>query len=474
MKIIIKHKRKLLLLCTILFFLVSGGIFYKLNGIREKVFIKNGTISQGHDSLADKIQRKVALNILLLGYGGGDHDGAYLTDSMIVVHLDPTAQTTTLISIPRDIWVQIPTNGNKGSFWKINAAYTIGSDDTDYPKKQAQFTGPAGGGNLTKEVVEQVTGLSIDRFIALDFNGFKKSIDTLGGIDVKVEKTFDDYEYPIDGKENDLCGHAKDDLPDLVKVATISAVQAFPCRYRHLHFDAGLTHMDGESALSFVRSRHSLQDGTDFGRSTRQRNLLVAVENQVFNVSFIPKIIPFATSLQDDVRTDLKPQEIAGLLNLAGIVGKYKVSNIALSDQNVLVNDTSDDGQYILTSKEGLNKWDLVRSWIQSSLNNTRILASPVIQVQNGTTVPGLATLAYNRLQDKDFNLLPPSSADQLVDKTLITVFTREIDTNILGELKKEFNVQNIVTQPSMDQPYDILIVLGNDYNLTQGKKLIN
>ncbi len=109
--------------------------------------------------------------------------------------------------------------------------------------------------------------------------------------------------------------------------------------------------MDGERALSYVRSRHSLQDGTDFGRSARQRNLIVAVKDKIFTVGFIPKILPFVSSLRDDLSTDLSPDEAKLLIDKSNELNTYKIQNIALTDQNVLKDSFSDDGQDILIPK---------------------------------------------------------------------------------------------------------------------------
>ena len=173
---------------------------------------------------------------------------AYLTDSMLVVHLDFQTGRATLISVPRDLWVQIPTDGSTGSDWKINAAYELGLDDSEYPNKLPQFTGASGGGNMAKYIVSQVTGLPIDYFVAVDFDGFSKIIDTLGGIDVDVANTFTDYTYPTSDATADGPACTGDD-------------QSTDCRYTVVHFDAGEQHMDGATALEYARSRHSADNG---------------------------------------------------------------------------------------------------------------------------------------------------------------------------------------------------------------------
>ncbi len=228
---IIIVKRKIVFCILGLVIIFGLFTFFKLRDASNKIFLGSSSSVAASGLLASDFQNKTPFNIVLLGYGGGNHDGAYLTDSIIVVHIDPSNKIVTLISVPRDIWVKIPTNGVTGDFWKINAAYELGLDDNDYPNKQSLFLGPSGGGNMAKYVIGQVTGLPIDRFVALDFSGFKNTIDTLGGVDINVQTAFTDTEYPIDGKENDLCGHSPSDLPMLEAEATQSAVESvFPCR----------------------------------------------------------------------------------------------------------------------------------------------------------------------------------------------------------------------------------------------------
>jgi anionic cell wall polymer biosynthesis LytR-Cps2A-Psr (LCP) family protein len=111
-------------------------------------------------------------NILLMGYGGGMHDGGLLTDTMIVAHIIPKQQLIILISVPRDLWVTLPITSS-GLNSKINAAFAYGSDTTAYTDRPANFTGINGGGALAEYAVTQVIGLSMDGYAAVSFDGFK-------------------------------------------------------------------------------------------------------------------------------------------------------------------------------------------------------------------------------------------------------------------------------------------------------------
>jgi len=329
--------------------------------------------------------------LLLMGYGGGTHEGGKLTDSMIIAYVEPKDQLVTLISLPRDLWVPLQLKADQQTHYKINAAYAIGSDDKKYSQKPPQFSGEAGGGEMAKDAVSKVLGIPIQNFVTLDFSGFKKSIDVLGGVDVKVEKTFDDTQYPIDGSEDDPCGKSPEDIQAIT--ATMSANQVeqhaselFPCRYEVLHFDKGTTHMDGETALKFVRSRHSLQDGTDFGRSTRQRNLLLAVKSKVLSVNFFPKIIPFVSSLTYDLQTDLSLEDMQTFLQYKNELLGYRITNLALTTDNVLIETRSADHQDVLMPKAGQDNWDGIHQWLQQSLADLKAAKPATAAAQLATT----------------------------------------------------------------------------------------
>ena len=147
-------------------------------------------------SVGPRQQLPGRINVLLLGYGGGGHDGAYLTDSVMVLSFDQQTKKGAMISVPRDLWVKMPLQANSGSYFKLNTAYAIGEDDDGFPNKSAEYKGAAGGGNLAATVVGGILGLKIDYWVAVDFHAFRSVVDALGGVDVDVEKAFTDNFYP--------------------------------------------------------------------------------------------------------------------------------------------------------------------------------------------------------------------------------------------------------------------------------------
>lgn len=284
------------------------------------------------------VPEKGVYNILFLGYGGAGHDGSLLTDSIIVIHVDTNTHKAALITVPRDLWVP----GNH----KINASGITGF----------QNDGP---------VITNVTGLPINYYVAVDFGGFPKIIDDLGGISINVPVTFDDPFYPIIGQENNTCGMTEDQINALkAKYSGFDLEKQFTCRYEHLHFDKGPTNLDGATALKFVRSRHG---DSDFGRSLRQLAVLAGIENKLISFQATGKLDDIINTLLNIVVTDLDAGIIKTLLSVLGDPKAYTIKQIQLTTDNVLTESTSSDRQFILIPKAGNFNFDGVKTFIKGS-----------------------------------------------------------------------------------------------------------
>ncbi len=470
--------KKIIIACVLFLFIIVIAVYFWLHSITKKIFITRPKTEStaSLNSIQQSLVDKTPITIVLLGYGGGNHDGTYLTDSIIAVHIDPKTQKVFLISIPRDIWVKIPTDAGGGNYSKINAAYSDGLDDTTYPNKEQQFSGADGGGRLAGYVIQQVLGIPVNYFIGMDFSGFTHTIDTLGGVDIDVQTAFDDYQYPIAGSEDATCGLSQDQIASFSAVlaspsASISELDAFPCRFEHLHFSTGKQHMDGITALKYVRSRHSLQDGTDFGRAQRQRNLIVAVKQKVFSSSFIPEIVPFMTSLGDDLRTDLAPDDVKTFVQNIQTLNNYQIVSLALTDQNYLEDTVASDGQDILESKDGIDNWTSVHRWLNNEFAGKVQPVSAVIQVENGTSTAGLAQIATDRLTTQKMQVLTPISASTTTQqKTAITIYDKGVSQSVINALKKEFDVNTILYSTSDQTQYNVLVIVGKEYNKKEKK----
>ncbi|KKQ21064.1 MAG: Cell envelope-related transcriptional attenuator [Candidatus Levybacteria bacterium GW2011_GWA2_37_36] len=302
------------------------------------------------------------INVLFLGIGGGEHDGPLLTDTIIYASIDPKFQKTTLISIPRDLWIQDLKS-------KINTAYAIGEERRK-----------GGGILLVKAAVEKILNQPVDYVLRIDFNGFIRAIDVIGGINVVVEKSFEDLEYPISGKEIDDCGFKEDEFE---KRATASAIaEAFPCRYEHLTFQQGAQHMDGEKALKFVRSRHAIgSEGTDFARAKRQDIVIKAFRDKALSLNIIlnpSKLMGLYDVFQGSLDTNVKSEEYDDFIKLAQKMKDAQTNNVVFFYSNpysdkvgIFINPPSSiayDNQWVLIPRIGNGNFSEVQKYVECEI----------------------------------------------------------------------------------------------------------
>ena len=257
------------------------------------------------------------INIALYGYGGSGHDGAYLTDSIMVVSIQPHPGGTPQIaeiSVPRDWLVPIDAAGGKPYYGRVNEAYSDGQAGGPY--KSPRFNGDNhGGGKLANQTLSNLLGIPVDHFVGLDFEAFKAAVDSMGGVDVTVQNTFTDNEYP----------HGECDQGD--------------CAYMTVHFTKGPQHMDGSRALIFSRSRHSSDnpaEASNFARNQRQQLVLNALKQKVLSVGGIGKLPDLLSALGDHVITDLSIGDANALFDMVKGVDSASIEHVSIDDTNFL------------------------------------------------------------------------------------------------------------------------------------------
>ena len=269
------------------------------------------------------------LNFLILGIAGGNHQGKDLTDTIMFASLNPYQKQLALVSLPRDIWLEK---------WraKLNSIYHY----KGLPE--------------TKKTVEEILGQKTDYGIIIDFEVFQKIIDTLGGITVDVERSFDDYKYPIPGKENDLC----------------NGDPLYRCRYEHLHFEAGRQFMDGQTALKFVRSRNAQgEEGTDFARTARQQKVILAIKDKILSKEFLlspKKAIQLFKLITLNIQTDIPKEKYWQLLKVGLKIRNIKTTTV---NSNYLINPPISkkyDNQWVLVPKSG--NWSEIQEYVKKFL----------------------------------------------------------------------------------------------------------
>jgi LCP family protein required for cell wall assembly len=327
-------------LIVLLLLLVVGGFAFST---AQKVLAFGAAISTQKQPLSTQtgyMNTSDRVNMLVMGFGGAGHDGAYLTDSMLVVSIIPSTHHTTLISVPRDLWVQVPANS--GNYGKINSVYEVGSSNNADPKA---------GGDAAVQKVSSITGLNIKYWMTINFVGFRDLINSIGGVDVYVPDSFN------------ACYPKNDD-------ATVDP------SWLKIQFNKGLQHMNGATAIMYARAREPVEvcgmgtsenqaELTDFGRSARQQIIVKAMLAKVKQTSTWPSMFNAMNALQHTIYTNLSFADLAEL-SLKMDLNDPKTAHVGLSNQNVLMDSQSANGQYILTAKN--DNWQAIQDYVKQHL----------------------------------------------------------------------------------------------------------
>lgn len=298
-KYIIWVKRFLLLILAILLiwllvFLGKIGLYFGFKAFKGPLFVFSVLFQRRQINLKNT---NGTTHVLLLGIRGEGDDSPNLTDTMILVSINPKKKFVIFTSIPRDVY--LPSLQTK-----INAAYAIG----EARKKGAGIT-------LAKDAIAEILDVTPHYVVRVNFLGFEKAVDLLGGVQVYVDQSFVDNRYPLAGHEDDTCG---------IDVSTFSgglSDDMFPCRFETLSFPQGLVYMNGQTALKYSRSRHAPSaEGTDFARSQRQQKVILALKNKFFSTQTLlsaKKITALLDLYKNYIVTDIKEDEYDDFIKLA-------------------------------------------------------------------------------------------------------------------------------------------------------------
>ncbi|WKZ45987.1 MAG: LCP family protein [Anaerolineales bacterium] len=342
---------------------------------------------------------------------------------MVVAILRPNEGQVSLISIPRDLWVSIPGYENN----RVNTAYQLGIS-TGYP---------GGGPGLLKDTIQYNLGIRIDHTAMVDFNGFSKIVNTLGGVDVPVVCSYTDWRLidPSYDPQNENNWH-------------LYTVQP------------GVIHMDGDLALWYARSR---QKSNDFDRGRRQQEVLRALFVQALQTNTLTRIPELYNDLKDSVETDLGLGDILQLSIYAP-----KMTNADIRSYYIrppIVNSwITSGGAYVLSPDQ-----ELLQQMLAEALSPAAKAAERqaiVIDVMNGTTIPGYETLAATRLNYAGYetHIVPSERQDYaysvLIDKTVVQDrnFSAPI-LNVMGMLPN-----NLISASDPNSASHYLLILGYDY----------
>jgi LCP family protein required for cell wall assembly len=386
------------------------------------------------------------INVLLLGMGGPGHDGPYLTDTIMVVSIKPSTNEVAMISLPRDMGVQIPNQGLR----KINHANHFGEKEKE-----------GWGGAFASEVIGETLGIPIHYYVRVDFKAFEEIIDEVGGVTVNVDTSFVDQLFPLEG--------------------TIE--------YKTVSFKKGITTMDGDMALTFARSRHGNNgEGSDFARAARQQKVILALKEKVLSYETILnplRINGIMQSLDTHMTTNMTFDEMLTFIRKAKTMQTDTLHKIVFdsSPQGPLKDAIGDGGAYLLLPKSGsydeiqrqvATVFDSASSPNTPIINDTPQQSAPAqtlatIEVQNGTWSAGMAARIEKRLEDENIAITTIGNTESRpVPQSGIYVLTPTAPLDVVQSISSLLQIppRDVSTiTPTVATGTQILVILGEDFS---------
>ncbi|HEX5743935.1 MAG TPA: LCP family protein, partial [Candidatus Saccharimonadales bacterium] len=430
--------RRVLAGLVILVLLFVGGKFlwnlHKLFG--GNIFgILNSTKLRGEDT--------GHVNILLAGNSSDDigHSGANLTDSMMLLSINTRDHTAFMLSLPRDLWVQVGDYG----YEKLNAAYVTG-ETSGFNEKGY----PHGGMGQLEKVVSDSLGIPVHYYALINYKALEQAVNAVGGVDITVDS--DDPRGLYDPNTDWATGGVLVNLTN------------------------GRHHLNGRQALNLARARGDSYNSygfaaSDFDRTKHQRQLLVALKNKAVSAGTVSnpgKLTKLSDAIGNNVKTDFKLPEVRRLYDLTKDIKGGSMRSLSLNDdngQNLLASYAAPGGQSALIPAAGLDNFYEIQSFISRQMSSDRVVREAAdVVVLNGTTTDGLASKAKKKLTSKHIIVAQIGDAAGTHKGTTIIDISDSKKPSTKRALKKIFGDHFTKTNPYAGiYDADFVVVLGQD-----------
>jgi len=362
------------------------------------------------------------LNLLLMGLDQRPGSASPArADVIMIARVDPTQRKVRVLSIPRDLWVEIPGHGEN----RINSAYFYGEFDGE----------PGGGPGLMTATVEHNFGLTIDYYGTLNFECFERIVDILGGITVDVPEEVRDSQYPDDSYG-----------------------------YMDIYIPAGTQQMDGETALQYVRARH---ESSDFSRMRRQQQVILALREKALRLDAVfalPELIPL---LGEAFSTDLSVDSLLGLANLAAQIQAEDVE-LRVIDESLTIPYVAPDGAQVL-----LPRLEQIRALVSELFDDAPFaselsgsnLAEVRVVVRADVTRPELASDVASLLQRRGYTAWAEEGSVQIESAgTFIASRWEAAEAAVLVAGLLQVSPEFVMLDPNVEADRDIVLTLGRDF----------
>ncbi|MBB6630631.1 LCP family protein [Clostridium algidicarnis] len=359
-------------------------------------------------------KRALPINILILGVDIGDpnikdNDDIKRTDSMMLLHYNPSEKDVKVISIPRDTKIKI---NNKDI--KINSAYAFG------------------GAKKTIEVVENMLDTTINYYIKVDYKAFTKFIDAIGGVNMDIEE---DMKYDDEGQD------------------------------LHIDFKKGKNiHLDGKKAEEFFRWRKN-NDGTglaegDLGRIKNQHIFMEKVTKKIKSPMMPLRIPKILSVIEENVETNMSPR----------IMVKHGSKGIGLSSSNIKFSTLEGEPKYIKgisyfvydknKNKDTLQSLQSVSKTASSSTIGGVDKSKLKVKVLNGTNTEGLAKIYSSMLKNLGYQNIIIGNGEKLMESK---AYIKDNNKDLKSIIKQDFNIKKLQSMEEKQGDFDIIIILGED-----------
>ncbi|CAN5622433.1 hypothetical protein BH23PAT2_BH23PAT2_07480 [soil metagenome] len=365
---------------ALVFVLAFGSYFIMIGYLKARQVFQGGggavALQENIDPARLNGEGDGRVNVLLLG----QDEAASLTDTIIIASMDPIHKEAALVSIPRDLYVEREGLGSM----KITEVFSRTKSQAIYEQaseRQAEFRGY----RAIEETVSEITGIPMHYYASIDFDGFRRAIDTVGGVTIDVEEPLYDVMH-IDGIGRYI-----------------------------LDVNEGQQEFDGLRALSYVRSRKTSPRG-DFDRSERQRELLISLKDKVLSAGTLgnpARLNALFNDFADNVQTSFTVEEILRLNDIGSQIDANNIESVELvgEEPNNFIVSSNIGGLSVQVPRAGMSDYSEIQNYIRNTLKDGYLRSEDAnVLVLNGTAQPGLATATTDELASYGYNMLAPEN----------------------------------------------------------------
>lgn len=363
-------------------------------------------------------------NFLLLGSDTTNPINAGRTDVMVILSVNRSAGTVSMLSIPRDLYVYIPGH----EVYRINSAYGYGEHDG------------TGGFALLSETIRYNLGIQIDHYARVDFADFKAIVDALGGIEISVDCAIQDWRL----KEPDLDPAIEDN-------------------WEMFTLPVGVHSIDGDLALWYARSRRT---SSDFDRGRRHQALLRALWGRIRGLNLIDQLSDVWPQALEIVQTDIQLSDMLGLVPLALSLDPSRIASYTFRPNIETKKWLSPEGSDVLApQREAIQV--LEQQMIEPPTEHQLVRENARVEIVNASGSSAMAQVAADRLAWEGFIPQIATSAPDYQDATMIYDFSGQSKGSSLTALQAALRVrsENIVVQPDPNRTVDFRVVIGGGYS---------